>query len=91
MVDLWKQLLISLEEDLDPLVQQYVNQKLYEDIKCNFCSYPSPTSKNSSLTPEEENIIRYASGYVPMVLMKSTRELSLKNLHHLLNASVPWP
>ena len=26
MVDLWKQLLISLEEDLDPLVQQYVNQ-----------------------------------------------------------------
>ena len=71
LVDLWKQLLISLEEDLDPLVQQYVNQKLYEDIiKCNFCSYPSPTSKDSSLTPDEENIIRYASGYVPMVLMK---------------------
>ena len=70
LVDLWKQLLISLEEDLDPLVQQYVNQKLYEDIiKCNFCSYPSPTSKNS-LTADEENIIRYASVYVPMVLMK---------------------
>ena len=63
-------MLISLEEDLDPLVQQYVNQKLYEDIiKCNFCSYPSPTSKNS-LTPDEENIVRYASVYVPMVLMK---------------------
>ena len=71
LVDLWKQLLISLEEDLDPLVQQYVNQKLHEEIiKCNFCSYPSPTSKNSSLTPDEEKIIRYASGYVPMVLMK---------------------
>ena len=69
--DLWKQLLTSLEEDLDPLVQQYVNQELYEDIiKSNCCSYPSTASTNSPLTPDEENIVRYASGYVPMVLMK---------------------
>ena len=69
LVNLWEQLIKSLEEDLDPLVQQYVNQKLYEDIKSKCCSHPSTMSIHT-LTPDEENIIRYASGYVPMVLMK---------------------
>ena len=70
LVDLWEQLIKSLEEDLDPLVQQNVNQKLYEDIiKSKCCSHPS-TMSTHTLTPDEENIIRYASGYVPMVLMK---------------------
>lgn len=32
LVDLWKQLLTSLKVELDPLVQQYVNEELYEDI-----------------------------------------------------------
>ena len=30
----------------------------------------STTPKNSLISPDEENIVRYASGYVPMILMK---------------------
>ena len=56
LVALWEQLLKSLEEDLDPLVQQYINQKICEDIKTNCCLHPSTTSNNSSISPDE-NIV----------------------------------
>ena len=72
LVDLWKQFLVSIGEDLDPLVQQYVNQKMYEDLIKSLSSVrPSATAATKpSLTPDEENIVRYASGYVPMALIK---------------------
>ena len=72
LVDLWKQFLVSIGADLDPLVQQYVNQKMYEDLIKSLSSVrPSATAATKpSLTPDEENIVRYASGYVPMALIK---------------------
>ena len=72
LVDVWNKFLKSVGVTrLDPLIQQYINQKLYEDIvKSHYATQPRISTRKSSLLPDEENIIRYASGYVPMVLMK---------------------
>ena len=77
VIGLWEKLLRSLKVTIDPIVQQYVVQKLYEDIisKSRYCcTNPSAIAAASSvinnITPDEENVVRYAAGYVPMVLMK---------------------
>ena len=70
LVDIWNKFTKSLGVPIDPLVQQHINQKLYEDIiKSKYSTQPR-SSRKSSLSPDEENVVRYASGYVPMVLMK---------------------
>lgn len=70
LVDIWNKFTKSLGVPVDPLIQQHINQKLYEYIiKSKYATQPR-TSRNSSLSPDEENVVRYASGYVPMVLMK---------------------
>ena len=69
--DIWKQFLDGLKFHLDPLVQQYVNQELFSSMvksRCGSCS--TVATKAASMTKEEENIVRYASGYVPYSLMK---------------------
>lgn len=74
---IWKVFFEKAEEErLDPIVEQHVNQSLFEDlIKNHAPAPPAPPSVRVSaslptLSPDEENIIRYAAGYVPMKLMK---------------------
>ena len=58
---------------LSPLVYQNVNQRLYEDlIKSHLSSQSTgtPTGIPPQLTGDEENIIRYAAGYVALKLLK---------------------
>lgn len=69
------------KDRLDPLVEQHVNQSLFEDmlkthiqrsqqsVRCPEHQLPTPSS--------DENIIRYAAGYVPMKLMKKYEKQSL--------------
>jgi hypothetical protein len=57
---------------LSPLIYQYVNQKLYGDL---IDSYFKPRIEGRvievpELTGDEENILRYAAGYVPYKLLK---------------------
>ena len=61
LVDIWNKFTKSLG------LVQHINQKLYEDIM--YSTQPRSSTK-SSLSPDEENVVRYASRYVPMVLMK---------------------
>ena len=60
---------------LSPLVYQNVNQRLYEDvIKSHVCCSQSTGACSLAgvpqLTEDEENIIRYAAGYVAFKLLK---------------------
>ena len=71
LCEIWTTFLTTLKSNLDPLVQQYINQELFSDIIKSRCgSYPTVSTKATSMTREEENIVRYASGYVPYSLMK---------------------
>ena len=52
-------------------MQQYVNQELFSNMIKSHCSSCSTlATKTVSMTREAENIVRYASGYVPYSLMK---------------------
>ena len=68
---LWQDLFCHGFPRLSPIVYQQVNQKLFSDlINCHL----SAKIDNSSvvvpaLTSDEENIIRYAAGYVPFKLL----------------------
>ena len=77
LAELWDQF-FSLPNipKLSPLVYQHVNQKLYEDQMKYFLStetkvHDDPmSSDNPQITEDEENILRYAAGYVPHKLLK---------------------
>ena len=72
--EMWKHFLQTVDNQLDTLVYQTVNQKLFEDIiKGKFGVQPRKSS-SASLTHDEECVIRYASGYIPFVLMKKHEE-----------------
>lgn len=76
--ELWQNFLSQPDvPNLSPLVYQYVNQKLYEkQMKSHFSTDCEPTAADPAsceypeITVDEENIIRYAAGYVPYKLMK---------------------
>lgn len=64
-------------EKFDPLVEQQVNQKIFEGILRAHFEVPSQVAAAIStsnqleeLSEEEEQIVRYAAGYVPMTLLK---------------------
>ena len=66
-------------EKFDPLVEQRVNQKLFEGfLKTCFevpsqaavAMAPSTSLQCQELDEEEEQIVRYAAGFVPMSLLK---------------------
>ena len=76
--DLWRKFLEAMKVTLDPLVQQSVNQKLFEELVKSLqtvsSSYTSgsitSTIEDLTISAEEENIIRYAAGFVPFALLK---------------------
>ena len=77
---LWSELFTSGEDQghtipkLSPLVYQNVNQRLYEDlIKSHVCSQSTGACRLAGvpqLSEDEENIVRYAAGYVALKLLK---------------------
>ena len=73
----WREFLCNVDESLDVLIQQYVNQKVFEDIiTARFGCVSSIKSRTATLTSDEENIIRYAAGYVPFSLLKKHKKSS---------------
>lgn len=76
LVDLWKKFYTAIgREKLDPLIEQQVNLRLFEDklkthLKVHEPSQQITTSPSLKLSPEEENILRYAAGYVSLSLLK---------------------
>ena len=77
---LWQTFLQELELTVDPLIQQLVSKTLMDTIimsavegESELSSAPAPFV--SRLTDEEENIIRYAAGYVPFALLKKHKKI----------------
>lgn len=82
LVTIWKDSFEKMgQERLDPLVEQRVNQTLFEDVLKTFIPDSQPAQKLSqlpTLSPDEENIVRYVAGYVSMKLMKKYEAQSLE-------------
>lgn len=71
LCDIWKTFLDAVKCEIDPLVQQHVNQELYSsNIKSRCGCHHTAAAKAASMSTEEENIVRYAAGYVPFALLK---------------------
>ena len=71
LVEMWNKFLKTVSQDLDPLVYQTVNQNLYEEIlKCKFTVQPTTSIQKAHLSHDEECVVRYASGYIPFILLK---------------------
>lgn len=74
LVDVWKRFYsVTKRGKFDPLIEQHVNQKLFEDMLRTHLQVPQAEASNGStiqLSEAEENIIRYAAGYVSMSLLK---------------------
>ena len=73
---IWNNYLKVIGEDLDVLVKQHVTQQLFEELLKTVFSMEESSDIDTSSSPnldsdctlskDEENVIRYASGYVPM-------------------------
>ena len=78
-MDVWKRFYSATQRvKFDPLIEQQVNQKLFEDtLKTHLQAPPQAEASNVStlqLSEAEENIIRYAAGYVSMSLLKKYKK-----------------
>ena len=79
LCDIWKQFLDALKCEVDPLVQQFVNQELYSSIIKSRCvCHRTIAVKAATMSTEERNIVRYAAGYVPFSLLKKHERHSSK-------------
>ncbi|SMN01760.1 hypothetical protein SPONN_19 [uncultured Candidatus Thioglobus sp.] len=77
---IWEKFCTSTKTKFDPFIQQTVNMKVYEEIiKAHFEVSPNNGTMASSSPPQlsvdEENIVRYAAGYVSMRLLKKYENL----------------
>ena len=95
MKGLWQTFLQELELTVDPLIQQLVSETLMDTIimsavegESELSSAPAPFV--SRLTDEEENIIRYAAGYVPFALLKKHKKIPQQKAPFLPSVSVDW-
>ena len=82
--DLWEAFLSKLKSNLHSLVRQYVNERILKSLimsitECGNAAQPAPPSAPSVAVAlsEEENIIRYAAGYVPYSLLKKYKRYTV--------------
>lgn len=68
--DIWKEFLDALKCDVDLVVQQFTNKELYSSIIKSLYGTCTIAHKAASMSTAEENIVRYAAGYVPFALLK---------------------
>lgn len=74
--DVWKIFTGKLELENDVMLAQMINDKVFEDFIKLFTAIPEPlVPAKGKLTSLEENIIRYASGFVPRSLLKQFKKL----------------
>ena len=80
--EIWAAFLSNGRAELDPLVQQYINEKFLKSLLTSICREEGHSSSacrpapRDTLTKEEENIIRYAAGFVPFSLLKKYRRIN---------------
>ena len=60
---------LGFQKPLDPMISQFVNQTLFDSLAVNHsgaASHANPPSHlpSTSLNFDEENILRYVSGYI---------------------------
>ncbi len=74
------QLWSKFKPNLSPLVCQHVNYQLYAElVKSHLCLSVPPRNTHvevPELTEDEENILRYAAGYVPFKLLTKYEKIS---------------
>ena len=65
--------MVTWVSKLSPLVWQHVNRKLYTELVTTHLGNQRLSEDSidvPQLTADEENILRYAAGYVPLKLLK---------------------
>ena len=71
VADIWRKFVKELDtETVDTLLQQMINDIVFNDIVKFHTPVESRSTPKKQLSPLEETIIRYASGYVPRSLIK---------------------
>ena len=86
---IWQTLSAGLElPPVNPFQQQAVNRHLFQRLVINAAKSRKPAvasrKHRSQLTTEEDNAIRYASGYVAMKLLNKYRKLETANAVHFV-------
>ena len=84
---IWKEFFDAVHQCLDPLLHQAVTQKLFEDIIARIVPTKfdgTGSSCNSSenlifISADEECIVRYAAGYVPLALIRKYEKQCANN------------
>ena len=74
--EIWRSFIEEIDLVLDPRIQQHVNQKIFQSILLSIAEHDVDThqSRKVTLTKDEENIIRYAAGYVPLALLRKNQK-----------------
>ncbi len=57
---------------VDPLLQEYVNEKLFESIVKTKIATDRVVPKTAELTKDELNALRYVAGFVPFKLKRKS-------------------
>lgn len=75
LADLWNELLSDISVEQNSLLEQHVNQYLFDNMQLVFFNpeghgKASTTCRKSPLTRDEENMMRYVAGYIPFKLIK---------------------
>ena len=75
--DLWESYFKKIsKERFDPVVEQHTNSVIFEGILKTHIPPMSYSATEIELSTDEENIIRYAAGYVPLNIMKKYEKQS---------------
>lgn len=96
LVKLWEEFGTAIGEKIDPLLYQRVSTTIYEEqYKEKFGSCHDESTEPPALTTDEENVVRFTAGYVPMKLlrkyMKSSSPTSACLVDCLAGMSVDGP
>ena len=75
----WTRFLQSaLHSESTPIFYQFITEKVFENLLREHFPLPKPTpqAKETDLTYEERNALRYAAGYIPRALTKKLKSSS---------------
>eukprot|EP00058_Branchiostoma_floridae_P021018 XP_002606508.1 hypothetical protein BRAFLDRAFT_126441 [Branchiostoma floridae] len=79
-IALWKDLMTSVCKTPCPLLHQFLTRQVFEGLLRKRHTVDAPISSEarvaSTMTPEEEQVVRYIAGFIPFALLKKYRKLA---------------
>ncbi len=79
--EVWEKLYHQIGKDIteDRMMKQYTNDKIFTNMYVSQFATSSTTGicpTSTRLTIDEENIVRYVAGYVPLKLMRKYKQVA---------------